>query len=322
MGSTVWLLFFHLFGITKQPARHNLPCFLFNERCVDTSNQKSVLLTGGTKLRPFHPETQLLFFGTMGGYYGLVVLVSVASLMWTGHCNGCCKGTDGHAGEPGHKGRDGWPGVKGEKGQPAVMADGPVDAGVLLTLKGEMGNRGSQGVMGPKGYRGDLGRMGHPGKPGQPGPAGRSIGPGQLFSQQEVHSAFSVMRNVTSYPRYSQIIKYQQTLVNKPNPGDFNAAAGLFTCRVPGVYYFNFHSMAKVSICLQIASDALSEKLAFCDYNRNRNQVLSGGVVLQLAVGQKVWLESFKDEQTAADTQDNQEKHIIFNGFLVFSNPE
>lgn len=48
-------------------------------------------------------------------------------------------------------------------------------------------------------------------------------------------------------------------------------------------------------------------------------QVLSGGVVLQLRVGQKVWLESFRDNQRDGDVNDTNEKQIIFNGFLLFN---
>ncbi|XP_040014545.1 complement C1q subcomponent subunit C-like [Xiphias gladius] len=252
----------------------------------------------------------------MGGYYGLAVLVGVALLLTTGQCDVSCGGIDGGPGVAGTPGRDGWPGAKGEKGEPAVMVDGPVDTSQMPMLKGEMGIRGFQGVMGPKGYRGSLGPVGHPGPPGRPGPEGRSMGHGQHSSRQ-AQSAFSVIRTDNSYPRYDQTVTYQTTVVNKPE--DFNAATGHFTCRLPGVYYFNFHSTAKVSLCLRIASEALNNKLGFCDYNRNYDQVLSGGVVLQLRAGQRVWLESFKDQQLDSDPRDTREKQIIFNGFLLFS---
>ncbi|XP_040890321.1 uncharacterized protein LOC121179498 [Toxotes jaculatrix] len=255
----------------------------------------------------------------MGAYYGLAVLVGVALLLTTGRCDVSCRGTDGQPGVSGSEGRDGWPGVKGDKGEPAVKADGPVDPEVLRMLKGEMGSRGLQGVMGPKGYQGLLGPAGRAGRPGQPGPDGRNIGHGQ-HSAKQAHSAFSVIRTDTSYPRLEQTVTYQTTVVNKP--GDFNAATGYFTCRVPGVYYFTFHSVAKVSMCLRIASEALTKKLGFCDYSRNNDQVLSGGAVIQLTAGQRVWLESFRDEQTSNDARDTREKQIIFNGFLLFSNAE
>uniref|UniRef100_A0A4W6G214 C1q domain-containing protein n=1 Tax=Lates calcarifer TaxID=8187 RepID=A0A4W6G214_LATCA len=237
----------------------------------------------------------------MRGYYGLAVLV----------------GVDGSAGVAGAPGRDGLPGAKGEKGQPAKMADGPVDSKRPTEAEGEMGNRGFARVMGPKGFCGDLGTAGHPGQPGHPGPDGKSIG---HAPSQQARSAFSVMRTDNSYPPYDQRVTYQTTVVNKPE--DFNAATGEFICRVPGVYYFTFHSVAKVSMCLRIVTDAMERKVGFCDHNRNNDQVLSGGVVLQLAKDQKVWLESFMDQQTSTERNDIREKKIIFNGFLLFANTE
>ncbi|XP_054472881.1 complement C1q subcomponent subunit A [Anoplopoma fimbria] len=256
----------------------------------------------------------------MGGYFGLAVLVGVALLLTTGQCDVSCRGTDGRAGEAGAPGRNGYPGVKGQKGESAVKDDGPVNVDVLLRLKGEQGSRGPQGVMGPKGFRGHLGAYGDPGALGRPGPEGKSIGHGGQLSPQQGRSAFSVIRTDNSYPAIGQAVTFQSTVVNTRD--DFNVATGQFHCRVPGVYYFNFHSLAKVSVCLRITSSALTDKLGFCDYNRNIDQVLSGGVVLQLRVGQRVWLESFRENQRDSEIRDNQEKRIIFNGFLLFSNPE
>ncbi|KAF1391127.1 hypothetical protein PFLUV_G00038650 [Perca fluviatilis] len=280
---------------------------------LDNMGAYSLQISAGEK------ENSTVFW-TMGGYYGLAVLVGVSLLLTTGQCDVSCSGLDGRPGERGAPGRDGYPGAKGEKGEPVVMVEGPVDPGVLLRLKGEIGNRGSQGVMGPKGYRGALGTAGSPGTAGRPGPDGKSIGHGGQQSHLQARSAFSVIRTDRSYPRVGQVVTFQNTVVNTPE--DFNAATGHFTCRVSGVYYFTFHSVAKVSVCLYIASDALLDKLGFCDYNRNSEQVLSGGVVLQLTARQKVWLESFKDQQRPSELTDSQEKQIIFSGFLLFANTE
>ncbi|TKS71874.1 Complement C1q subcomponent subunit A [Collichthys lucidus] len=181
-----------------------------------------------------------------------------------------------------------------------------------------MGNRGEQGVMGPKGFRGDLGAAGGAGRPGRPGPDGRNLGHADS-SPQQARSAFSVMRTDNSYPNFEQVVTYQHTVINTPQ--DFNAATGYFTCRVAGFYYFSFHSMAKVGVCLRLASDPPFQKLGFCDYNKNFDQVLSGGSVLELRAGQRVWLESFRDEQRPEVTRDTNEKRIIFSGFLLFPNP-
>ncbi|XP_063765869.1 complement C1q subcomponent subunit A-like [Eleginops maclovinus] len=257
----------------------------------------------------------------MGSYYGLVVLV--VFVLIPARCGESCGGRDGRAGEAGAPGRDGYQGAKGEKGEAAVKFQGPVDEAALRRLKGEAGRRGEQGTMGPKGYRGHLGAPGLPGEPGRPGPEGKGIGHGGQGAPM-ARSAFSAIRTINTYPAVGRVITYQNTVVNTPEGDnkDFNAATGQFTCRVPGVYYFTFNSVAKVSMCVDIASEALVNKLGFCDYNKNTEQVLSGGVVLQLTAGQKVWLESFRDQQKDNERRDNQEKQTIFSGFLLFASPE
>ncbi|CAI5687259.1 unnamed protein product [Oreochromis niloticus] len=257
----------------------------------------------------------------MGGNYGLAVLVGVAILLEAVQCQVSCKGANGERGVNGAPGRNGLPGMKGEKGEPAVMIQGPVDTASLLRQKGEVGNRGTQGPQGPKGFRGDLGKAGEDGPPGRPGPDGR-LSQGRHTSQQQSRSAFSVIRTDSAYPTFNQKITYQKAVVN--TNGDLDTRTGVFTCRVQGTYYFNFHSVAKVSMCLQIVYDGPRRTLGFCDYNRSTRQseqVLSGGVVLQLTVGQKVWLESFRENQVPTDTRENREKKIIFNGFLLFPSP-
>lgn len=96
---------------------------------------------------------------------------------------------------------------------------------------------------------------------------------------------------------------------------------------------------------MAIVSNTLENKLVFCDYSKGGEQVgfpepgsagsksccnllwttcfgfqvLSGGVVLQLTAGDKVWLESHRDLQGANVNADTQSKQIIFNGFLIFT---
>ncbi|XP_074540053.1 uncharacterized protein LOC141799136 isoform X2 [Halichoeres trimaculatus] len=253
----------------------------------------------------------------MGGFHWLGVLVGVASFLMAVECSTSCKGTDGQPGVVGSPGRDGLHGQKGEKGEPVLNSEGPLDPGTVLRLRGEAGSRGEQGPQGPKGYRGDLGTPGRPGKPGPPGPNGRNLGQGGGQNSQEAFSAFSVVRTETSYPPFKKIT-YQNESIN--NPGHFSMATGEFTCRIPGVYYFSFQAQAKASMCLKIVSEALLNPLAFCDYSRNLEQVFSGGVVLELTANQKVWLESFKEQQTAAEARDSRPKHITFTGFLLFRN--
>lgn len=57
-------------------------------------------------------------FWTMGGNYGLAVLVGVAILLEAVQCQVSCKGADGERGVNGAPGRNGLLGMKGEKGEP------------------------------------------------------------------------------------------------------------------------------------------------------------------------------------------------------------
>ncbi|CAF95737.1 unnamed protein product [Tetraodon nigroviridis] len=193
---------------------------------------------------------------------------------------------------------------------------GATDCKGIAGEAGQAGVPGRDGRPGAKGEKGEpVGPRGLPGSPGLPGPGGNIAMSAEHVQQSQ--SAFSVLRTDRKYPTLGKKVTYQETLVNKP--GDFNTTTSTFTCRKPGVYYFTFQSTAKVSVCLRIASDTIFDKPGFCDYNRNADQVLSGGVVLQLTAGQKVWLESFRDRQTDAETRDTQAKQIFFSGFLIFS---
>uniref|UniRef100_A0A3B3ZHM1 Complement C1q subcomponent subunit A n=1 Tax=Periophthalmus magnuspinnatus TaxID=409849 RepID=A0A3B3ZHM1_9GOBI len=182
--------------------------------------------------------------------------------------------------------------------------------GSRLTLKGISGPRGAQGPMGPKGYSGQLGPRGEPGSTGKPGPDGAP----------QKKSAFSVIRTNNRYPQVGQVTHLESSAHD-----EFNLQTGVFTCSAPGIYYFTFNSVAKVSMCLAINSNTLNARLVLvwsrfsCFLSQSLFlQVLSGGVVLQLEAGQQVWLESFREIQQSSDFNDRRDKQVIFNGFLLF----
>uniref|UniRef100_A0A3B3ZHL7 C1q domain-containing protein n=1 Tax=Periophthalmus magnuspinnatus TaxID=409849 RepID=A0A3B3ZHL7_9GOBI len=243
----------------------------------------------------------------MGGSYWLLLLVG-GILLLSINCGDASCPQDGRPGVNGGPGRDGLPGPKGEKGEPVLEQY----TGSRLTLKGISGPRGAQGPMGPKGYSGQLGPRGEPGSTGKPGPDGVQIGQGEGFRREysSTNVLFSVVRETN--------VAFESAVV-LTNPSEFNLQTGVFTCSAPGIYYFTFNSVAKVSMCLAINSNTLNARLGFCDHNnRNLDQVLSGGVVLQLEAGQQVWLESFREIQQSSDFNDRRDKQVIFNGFLLF----
>lgn len=215
---------------------------------------------------------------------------------------------DGKPGEKGVPGRDGLTGQKGEKGEPSYF-DGE---GMAKGPKGDQGNKGEPGEIGIKGYRGDLGPQG---SPGIPGPKGSRSG-GSGIPQNE-RSAFSVHASKETPYSYNRPLIFDKTNLNINN--DFSTATGKFICKIPGVYYFVFHAQSLQNICVKLQSDVLSNSLSFCDYNaRQVKQVVSGGTVLKLSAGQKVWLEPFKGYRDKISNS-LKDTFFVFNGFLISS---
>nr|XP_023656217.1 complement C1q subcomponent subunit C-like [Paramormyrops kingsleyae]XP_023656219.1 complement C1q subcomponent subunit C-like [Paramormyrops kingsleyae] len=235
-------------------------------------------------------------FSLTAGY----LLLGSALLLMPELCRGGCTVQDGKPGLEGISGRDGLPGEKGEKGDAAPLMES------TKGMKGESGHKGFPGEMGGKGYSGAVGQAGLPGPPGPKGSLGDSTG-------SLKQSAFSVYE--PQNPEYGKPVKFTRNSVNIND--DFNHQTGKFTCRVPGVYYFVFHSMSEKNLCLSLKSDALKEEnFGFCDYcdaSKNEKHVLSGGVVLQLDKDEKVWMEVFREENTQPSVES-----IVFNGFLIF----
>lgn len=183
---------------------------------------------------------------------------------------------------------------------------------VLDEIKGETGSRGPQG---PQGEKGVMGKIGEPGAPGPKGPIG-STGKAQRSTANQ-RPAFSVIRNVKNYPSYNTPVTFNAQLTNIQQ--DFNLQTGKFTCRIPGVYYFVFHSVSEGPLCLRLKSDSETPaSISFCDLNKDSNVgVLSGGAVLKLAQNNHVWIEPFKENSNKISTKSGKGS-TVFNGFLIF----
>ncbi|KAM4612854.1 complement C1q subcomponent subunit C [Polymixia lowei] len=231
----------------------------------------------------------------MGALLSLVV-----PLVSTQTCR--AKGIPGMPGIPGLPGRDGHHGEKGEQGE---------QGSVLLQVSGpQTGPRGEPGVQGPAGKRGQIGDQGLAGVPGPRGPPGE---PGKASSVGvEQRSAFSVARGTSETPSRNSAVRFTSIITDINQ--DYNTTTGHFRCRLPGTYYFVYHTSAEDKLCLLLKLDG-AVLAAFCDllYNRNIRQVSSGGLAVYLKKDQEVWLETNEHRGMTGKA----EGYSIFSGFLL-----
>ncbi|XP_036936538.1 otolin 1b [Acanthopagrus latus] len=222
------------------------------------------------------------------------------------------KGERGDSGPPGIPGAMGIPGINGKHGAPGpvgVRGDpGPPGA------QGEPGVRGSQGPQGIRGMIGPKGDRGYPGMRGERGFRGFKGAKGSGVPQKR--SAFSVgISPRKSFPPSGFPIRFDKVFYNEEN--HFNVTSNSFTCVHAGVYVFSFHITVRNQPLRATLVVNGSRRVRTRDslYGQDIDQA-STLVVLRLAVGDQVWMETFRDWNGAyASSEDDS----IFSGFLLYS---
>ncbi|XP_072247733.1 LOW QUALITY PROTEIN: otolin 1b [Leuresthes tenuis] len=201
------------------------------------------------------------------------------------------KGDRGDHGAPGIPGAMGIPGLNGKHG-----ASGPVgirgDQGPPGP-PGEPGVRGSQGPQGIRGMPGPKGDRGYPGMRGDRGFRGMKGAKGSGIPQKR--SAFSVgISPRRSFPPSGFPIRFDKIFYNEEN--HFNVSSNSFTCVHPGVYVFSFHITVRTQPLRATLVVNGSRKVRTRDslYGQDIDQA-SSLVVLRLAAGDQVWMETFRD---------------------------
>ncbi|NXF72407.1 C1QC protein, partial [Sclerurus mexicanus] len=111
----------------------------------------------------------------------------------------------------------------------------------LPGMPGMPGKDGRDGLKGAKGEPGKKGPSGPPGLPGEPGMMGVAGEPGMPGSYKQKHqSAFSVTRQTKEHPLKNVPVIFNHIITNTNH--DYNTTTGKFTCKLPGLYYFVFHT--------------------------------------------------------------------------------
>ncbi|XP_019943758.2 otolin 1b [Paralichthys olivaceus] len=229
-------------------------------------------------------------------------------------------GTFGERGQKGERGDPGQSGIPGVMGIPGINgkhgSSGP--AGVRGDQgppgpPGEAGVRGSQGPQGIRGMPGPKGDRGYPGMRGDRGIRGLKGAKGSGVPQKR--SAFSVgISPKKSFPPSGFPIRFDKIFYNEEN--HFNVSSNSFTCIIPGVYVFSFH--------ITVRNQPLRATLVVNGTRRVRTRDSLYGqdidqastlVVLRLALGDQVWMETFRDwNGVYASSEDDS----IFSGFLLY----
>uniref|UniRef100_A0A2K5MD28 C1q domain-containing protein n=1 Tax=Cercocebus atys TaxID=9531 RepID=A0A2K5MD28_CERAT len=222
-------------------------------------------------------------------------------------------GNPGHNGLPGRDGRDGAKGDKGDAGTHLLA----LAAFQLFSLhsfhlihssspgpKGEAGSMGPQGEPGVRGIRGWKGDRGEKGKMGE-----------TLVLPK---SAFTVGLTVLSkFPSSDVPIKFDKIPYNKFN--HYDIATGKFTCHIAGVYYFTYHiTVFSRNVQVSLVKNGVKILHTKDAYMSSEDQA-SGGIVLQLKLGDEVWLQVTGGERFNGLFAD--EDDTTFTGFLLFSSP-
>lgn len=173
-----------------------------------------------------------------------------------------------------------------------------------------MGPKGEIGGPGPKGSKGNQGERGWKGAQGEKG----NLGSTPVIAR----SAFSVGLTA-KFPPLNVPIKFDKVLYNGFN--HYSTETGVFTCQIPGVYYFTYH-ITVFSRNMRVALVKNEHRMLHtADMYQGAEDQASGGVVLELQKGDRIWLQSYGGETfngLFADPDDD----TVFSGFLLFSTSE
>uniref|UniRef100_A0A8C6V3C4 C1q domain-containing protein n=1 Tax=Naja naja TaxID=35670 RepID=A0A8C6V3C4_NAJNA len=215
-------------------------------------------------------------------------------------------GSTGPSGLPGF-GKPGLPGMKGNRG-PEGLPGSP-------GTKGEQGPAGIPGRPGPIGPPGETGFPGIKGERGLPGLEGKSGKPGFPGSKGLTGRPVSAFTTILSkaYPASATPIRFDIILYNKQQ--HYDPRSGIFTCRIPGLYYFAYHVHVKgTHVWVGLYKNGSPIMYTFDEYKKGYLDQASGSAVVDLMENDQVWLQLPNNDTNGLYS--SEYVHSSFSGFL------
>ncbi|XP_076837074.1 otolin 1b [Brachyhypopomus gauderio] len=211
-------------------------------------------------------------------------------------------GTRGDPGPSGQHGVHGSPGIPGDRGDPGSPGS-----------KGEPGPQGPQGLTGTRGQRGSKGERGPQGRRGDRGLRGLKGTSSDIVGR--VRSAFSVgLYPSKSFPASGVPVRFDKIFYNGEN--HYDVATSKFNCTYPGVYVFSYQ--------ITVRNKPLRAALVVNGVRKLRSRdalqaqdidQASSLVLLKLAAGDQVWVETLRDWNGAYSSSEDDS---TFSGFLLY----
>lgn len=128
-------------------------------------------------------------------------------------------------------------------------------------------------------------------------------------------SAFSAVLT-QAYPPAATPIAFNHVLYNGEH--HYDSHTGVFSCQVPGLYYFSYHVHVNGANAL-VALYKNDEPVLFSydEYNKGFLDQMTGSAVLMLNPGDRVYVQVPDEESNGIFAADNV--HCSFSGFLIAS---